>query len=109
MVAPLVAGALISGAGSLISGFFGGRSARQQAKDDAKRQKLSDLFQGYRDDMARKRELEDRLYQEKAVNQYGKFYGGDREFAQRVFTDPNSVNPVNPYETKPKKPVLARG
>lgn len=88
--------------GSLISGFFGAKSAKSQAKAQAKQQRLSDLFQGYRDDVNRKRQLEDRLSAEKAFNQYGAFSKSKETFAPRVFTDPSTVNPVNPYDD-PKK------
>lgn len=84
-------------AGSLISGFFGSRSAKKQQKAQEKAQRLSDQYRGYMQDKNRKFTLEDRRYKEDAVGAYRGFYGGNRQIAAPVLTDPNSVVLRDPY------------
>lgn len=95
--------------GSLISGFFGAQADAAQAKQQAKSNKMSDLFQAYREDKARQGQLQDRLKAQKDFRVYGEKYKGGREFAPVIYADPSSVTPVNPYATtttKGKKPIL---
>lgn len=84
-------------AGSVISGFFGSRSAKKQQKAQEKAQRLSDQYQGYMQAQRRKYELENRRYKEDAIGNYRGFYGGARQIAAPVLTDPNSVVLRDPY------------
>lgn len=90
-------GIAASVAGSVISGFFGSRSAKKQAKAQEKAQRLSDQYQGYMQDKNRKFTLEDRRYKEEGIRGYGQFYKGNRQLAAPVMTDPNSVVLRDPY------------
>ncbi len=87
----------LAAAGSLISGFFGSRSAKKNAKAQEKAQRLSDQYQGYMQAQRRKYQLEDRSYKEDAVGAYRGFYGGTRQIAAPVLSDPNSVVLRDPY------------
>ena len=91
---------LIAAAGALISGFFGSRKQKNEAKAAEKRQKLSDLYQGYQNDLTYQRELTAQRRSEEAIAGYRGFYKGDRQFTPPVMTDPNSVRPVDPYAPK---------
>lgn len=88
--------------GSLISGFFGSRSAKKDRKAQEKAQRLNDQYQGYMQDKARKFQLEDRRYKEDAVRGYGGFYKG-APMAAPVMTDPNSVVLRDPYESTQRR------
>lgn len=94
---PVVIGAAVAIGGSFISGFFGSRSAKKDRKAQEKAQRLSDQYQGYMQDKARKFQLEDRRYKEDAIGGYRQFYGGTRQIAAPVLTDPNSVVLRDPY------------
>lgn len=96
-------GAAIAIGGSLISGFMGSRSEKKQMKAQEKMNRDNNMFQAYRDDVNRKRQLEDRLYSEKSWDVYRPMYKGSTQYAAPVMTDPNSVVPVNPYATQKKK------
>lgn len=85
--------------GSLISGFFGSRSAKKSAKAQEKAQRLSDQYQGYMQDKNRKFQLEDRRYKEDAIAGYRGMYSGPRQIAAPIMTDPNSVVLRDPYES----------
>ena len=95
-------GAAVAIGGSLISGFFGSKSEKKQMKAQEKMNQQNNQFQAYRDDVNYKRQLDARLYKEKAWDTYRPMYAGAQQFAAPVMTDPNSVKPIDPYAQKKK-------
>lgn len=96
---------LSSGTGAAILGgiksLFGGRSKRKaekaQQESNERMNRENNQTAIYRDQMARKNELEDRRYKEEGIRGYGKFYKGNKTIAAPTMTDPNTVKPVDPY------------
>ena len=84
-----------------ISGLFGGRSKRKEAKaqreHEEKMARQSFEATKYLSDMDRKRQLEDRRYKEDGIRGYAKFYKGNKTIEAPTMTDPNTVKPVDPY------------
>lgn len=102
-VATSIAGSAGQGLLGAISGLFGGRSKRKEAKaqreHEERQNRLSFESTKYLSDMERKRQLEDRRYKEDGIRGYGKFYRGSKTIAAPTMTDPNTVKPVDPYAT----------
>ena len=86
-----------------IKGLFGGRSKRKaekaQQESTERMNRENNQTAIYRDQLARKNELEDRRYKEEGIRGYGGFYKGNKTIAKPTMTDPNTVKPVNPYAT----------
>lgn len=98
---PVTAGYVAIAAGSVLSGLFGSRSASKDRKANRESDKYNFAAQRYFKDIDRQRQLEDRLYTEKAI-------GGYRQFNKRpalmgtgpAYTDPSTVKPVLPQYGK---------
>ena len=95
-----MAGGITAAAGSLISGYFSSQSANRQQASSAKMQRDNLLSDAYRQDVAYKRSLEDQLQQEKGWSQYADKYQGSMPVMAMTYTDPNTVQPVDPYQKK---------
>lgn len=100
-----VSGFLSSGLGQTIlggiKGLFGGRSKRKaekaQQESTERMNRENNQVAIYRDQLARKNDLEDRRYKEDGIRGYAGFYKGNRTISAPTMTDPNTVKPVNPY------------
>ncbi len=86
-----------------IKSLFGGRSKRKEekakAEHEARMNKENNQTAIYRDQLARKNELEDRRYKEEGIGAYRGFYKGNKTIAAPTMTDPNTVKPKDPYAT----------
>lgn len=92
MPLPLLAAAGISAGASFLSGMFGSRSARKQQKAQ---NKFEFQKEKYFEETARKRQLEDRLYQEQAIGGYRNYTPG-RPLMAPSYTDPSTIKPQTP-------------
>lgn len=86
-----------------ISSLFGGRSKRKaekaQQESTERMNRENNQTAIYRDQLARKNELEDRRYKEEGIGAYRGFYKGNKTIAAPTMTDPNTVKPKDPYAT----------
>lgn len=84
-----------------LSGLFGGRSERREKERATKESFQQDQ---YFDNLKRQRDLEDRRYKEEAIGSYRQFSPAHLRGNSPAYTDPSSVNVVDPYnpQTKPK-------
>lgn len=91
-----------SGGQSVLSGIsslFGGRSQRKGDKESAQRG-----FQAlqYMNQMDRRNQLEDRRYKEESIGAYRQFAPENLQGNSPAYTDPSTVQVVDPYAPKPK-------
>lgn len=87
--------AIATVASSALSGLFGGRSARKEAKANREADQYQFAAERYFYDRKRQDELEGRRYKEDAVAMY-RPYTKRPDAPLPVMTDPNTIKPVLP-------------
>lgn len=96
-------GVWVAAAGAVVSGLFQSRAANKQSKDQKEANELSVRGQMWQDQYARRNQIEDRAYKEKAIGGYRDFYKGARPLMSPEYSDPSSVEVIDPFKKPPKK------
>lgn len=96
-------GAIAAVAGTVLSGVFSSRSAKKQQKAQEKQAELQAKVGMWQQQYARRNQLEDRAYKEKAGGGYRQFYKGNQPVMAPAYTDPSSVQVIDPFAVAKKK------